>query len=76
MGQSRELVLGRLVDNFCFALTGEPPVAGDPLRVTLRPNDNLGNVKANPRLYAPEKIEWIQEQIDRLAAAGMVYCNP
>ena len=63
-----------------------PPVGGivathlsrrvAPMRVTLKQDADLSQVKAKPRVYPPEKIAWLKEHFELLCETRMVYPNP
>ena len=46
------------------------------MRVTLKQDADLSQVKAKPRVYPPEKSAWLKEHFELLFETGMVYPNP
>lgn len=70
-----QVVLETRVDAFRRVLTGEPAADEEPLRIQLNPDASMESVRTRPRQVALEKMEWLQNQMQKLRGAGMVRFN-
>lgn len=64
-------VLETQLDAFRQVLTGESAADVETLRIELKWDAWLGQVRAKPWQLAPEKMEWLESQMQRMSAPGI-----
>lgn len=65
------MVLETRVEALTRALTGELSADVEPLRIELKWDASLGQVRAKTRQMVPKKMDWLKREMQYLQAAGM-----